>query len=1103
MEKPIFVAREQELDQLDGYLHQSIESQGSVCFVAGEAGSGKTALVNEFANRAQDRQRDLIVALGQCDSYTGSGDAYLPFREVLGLLTGDVESDLAKGKISTENANRLQNMLGFSGQALVELGPDLIGIFIPGAGLATRAAAYVAEKVGWLDKLDQLTKRKSEQKRQIISGIEQSHIFEQYVNVLNKLGTEHPLIIILDDLQWADSASIELLFHLGRRIEDNRILIIGTYRPEEVSIGRAGERHPLEKVLSEIKRYYGDVWIDLDRAMVKEGIHFVNTYLDTEPNQLGEGFRQALHHHTNGQPLFTIELLRDMQERGDLVKDEQDRWIEDPTLDWSDLPARVEGVIEERTGRLEGELRNALSVGSVEGEDFTAEVVARIQAADARYLITRLSGELEKQHRLVSAQGVKRIGSGEERLSLYRFQHNLFQTYLYGELDEVERVCLHEDVGNVLEELYGEQANEIAVQLARHFDEAGIPNKASHYLHMAGEHAAARFANDEALSYLARSLDLIPNDAIAEKYAILLDRERIYDILGSREAQAQDLESLEELADSLDDDLRHSEVALRQAHYFEITGDYPQAITIAQKAIQIAQDIENQEDEAVGYLIWGQVCFYQGNYEKAREQLEQTLTIARITGLHQVEADSLCSIGKVRSRQGDFSDAEAYCEQALQIYNQFGDLRGEAEVLQSLSANSLDKGDYSSALTHGHEALNIFRQVGYRKGEGNTLVNLGIIYAQTGDYTKGKFHLIESLNIHREVGDQAGEAACLNNLGNLANRQGEYAEAGDYFHQVLDICQQIGHRRGEGITLNNLGSVAEYQGEYAGALVYRQQALEIFRQIDDRNSEGLSLSNLGNLLRVLGDYTKARTYLDQALIISQEIGDRQTESISLKHLADLSRLQGDYSTARSYYDTCLQIFREIGDPKSECITLVYLGWLFHNMGDDEVALEYYKKGLKIGNELGDRSSQGCALTYLGHTYAAMGRFPDATDAYQQALTLRRELGEYNLTMESLAGIAYVLMVQEDMVNAQVQVEEILLYLENNTLDGTDEPLRVYQTCYRVLKANQDLRAPEVLTAAYHLLQDQASKISDDKLQRAYLENITLHQYLVDENAKIQ
>ena len=188
----------------------------------------------------------------------------------------------------------------------------------------------------------------------IAEALTQEHAFEQYVGILHGLATQRPLLIILDDLQWADTASINLLFHLSRRIARHQILIIGAYRADEVAFGRDGERHPLEKVLGELKRSFGNIWVELAQASEgSEGQEFVNALLDTEPNQLSEAFRQALFRQTGGHPLFMIELLREMQERDNLVQNEAGQWVEGANLNWWLLPAQVEGVLAERISRLE------------------------------------------------------------------------------------------------------------------------------------------------------------------------------------------------------------------------------------------------------------------------------------------------------------------------------------------------------------------------------------------------------------------------------------------------------------------------------------------------------------------------------------------------------------------------------------------------------------------------------------------------------------------------------------------------------------------------------------------------------------------------------
>src|SRR5690606_26189595 len=138
----------------------------------------------------------------------------------------------------------------------------------------------------------------------------------------------------------------------------------------------------------------GDVVIDLDEARKFNGRAFIDAFLDEEPNELGDDFREALVGHTGGHPLFTIELLRDLQERGDLLKDDRGAWVVGDRLSWDDLPSRVEGVIEERVARLDATSVRSLRVASVEGPQFTAEIVAKVQPAEVREVIRLLSGSL-------------------------------------------------------------------------------------------------------------------------------------------------------------------------------------------------------------------------------------------------------------------------------------------------------------------------------------------------------------------------------------------------------------------------------------------------------------------------------------------------------------------------------------------------------------------------------------------------------------------------------------------------------------------------------------------------------------------------------------
>lgn len=499
-----FVGRERELADLEERLDLTLRGNGQTCFIVGQAGSGKTALAQHLIERALAAEGELAVAAGACNAQTGIGDPYLPFREALTALSGEEHQPQEKQQGGPVNIARLRALAAISGRLLIEAAPDLVGLVVPGAGLAGRLGKAIAVSAGWTDDL----------KAQIRPGkardggvVEQSRIFEQYEAFLRRLSAQAPLILFLDDLQWADGPSIALLFHLARSLDDCRVMLLGAYRANDVAMGRDGGPHPLEAVVRELTRYAGDVTVDLDALPEEATRAFIDALVDREPNRLGPGFREAVFHKTGGLALFAVELLRALHERGVLARDADGAWVTVAPVDWEALPARVEGVIEERIARLDKDLYQMLTIASVEGETFAAEVIAGLRQEGVRQVLGRLTDELDKRHRLVTSQGLVRYDG--VRLSLHRFLHNLFQQYLYNNLSEAQRMYLHLDVGNALEALLQGQTEEIAAQLARHFEEAGLPDKAAAYRLQAGDRARRVSANAEAVEHLRKGLALV------------------------------------------------------------------------------------------------------------------------------------------------------------------------------------------------------------------------------------------------------------------------------------------------------------------------------------------------------------------------------------------------------------------------------------------------------------------------------------------------------------------------------------------------------------------------------------------------------------------
>jgi len=644
VETPVFVARTRELSKLNEHLSASISGKGGVVFVAGEAGSGKTALLQEFTRRAQEAYPDLLVAAGNCNAYTGIGDPYLPFREILEFLTGDVESRWAAGAITREHALRLWENVPIAAQALVEVGPDLIDTFIQRASLLERARSSVSGKQGWLNRLDAFLDRKPVTALSI-GALQQVNLYEQYVRVLRFLEQKNPVLLVLDDLQWVDAGSINLLFHLGRGLSGSRILILGAYRSEEVALGREGRRHPLEPLVNEFRRSFGEILLNLGQGFGQdESREFVNEVLDKEPNRLDESFREMLFRQTQGHPLFTIELLRGLQERGDILKDSEGCWVIGPSLDWDTLPARVEAAIQERISRLPEAMQRILEVASVEGEFFTAEVVARVRGSFEGEMLECLSGELNRKHRLIRAQSVQRVN--DRLISRYQFRHILSQKYLYANMDEVERVHLHERIGSTLEELYdGESdvAAAVAVQLALHFQEARKVDKAVKYLYLAGNNAINMSAYEEGVIHLTRGVELLekfpPSESRDEKeleFRISLAM-ALQGLAGGQLPRVRNAYlRARELCEKLNKQAELTQVLGGLSIFYYVHAEHHKAMELAFEALDLAQSIDDKYLVLLCRWYLGFINFCFGEFPRSFEYLRQVAEFYDHRQHHQI-----------------------------------------------------------------------------------------------------------------------------------------------------------------------------------------------------------------------------------------------------------------------------------------------------------------------------------------------------------------------------------------------------------------------------------------------------------------------------------
>jgi predicted ATPase/DNA-binding SARP family transcriptional activator len=629
--QPTFVARKEELQALTRNLTAAFTNHGRAVFVTGEAGSGKTMLVKEFSRRSQQIYPNMLTMYTNCNAFAGSIDSYLPFIDILRVLAGDIDTQWASGTVDQEQARRLWDALPVVIQVLMESGTNLIDRFIPASELLARARTLEHFQTNKLEKFIEQIASHTAESGPVSGSRRQSEIFEEVNRVLRVISHTYPLLFVIDDLQWADQDTVNLFFYLCRRLIGSRIMIIGAYRLEDTAVPLYSKPSPFLAAVRELQMTSGEAPIDLSHSDVHQ---FINELLDSEPNALDRDFRTSLEQHTAGIPLFTVELLFSLQERGDLIKDQAGNWITNAILDWETLPPRVEVVIAEQVEQLPIETQQILSIASIEGDEFSAEVISSLLNRPNEDVMAQLSGPLSKSHRIVIPLGVLRAGKKGNRLSRYRFRHHLFQSFFYSHHDIIERARLHEAIGEELEYIYLGQTAEIAVLLARHFECANLREKAATYLLQAGKKAQQLFANEEAIGDFKRGLNLIAflanspqRDNLELQLQIALGAPLVATQGYTSPELAQAYTRAHQLIDRCGDSADLFQVLSILKSYYNLRGDPINSRETADIMLRIAEKSGDSELHLIAATKMLTNTFYFGQWNEFRRYIDQTIRL--------------------------------------------------------------------------------------------------------------------------------------------------------------------------------------------------------------------------------------------------------------------------------------------------------------------------------------------------------------------------------------------------------------------------------------------------------------------------------------------
>jgi hypothetical protein len=494
------VGREAPLAELRAALERSCAGRRQVIFVTGEAGIGKTSLVDAFLDEvARSRVR---IARGQCPPQHGAGEAYLP---VLDALDGLCRAHGGAGLV---------------------------------AELARRAPTWLLQMPSLVDEV---------QRERLLAqslGATPQRMLREMVETIAALGADTPLVLVLEDLHWSDPATLDLVSALARRREPARLLLVGTYRPAEVIL----HQHPLRALKLDLQLY--GLGAELSLEFLSEDD--VRAALAARfGDEVATAFAALAFRWSDGNPLFLTTIGNHLLSSG-LVVRSGERFVPGRPVGGTviEIPESLRQMVEKRIERLPEAERAVLDAASVTGVEFSSVSVAAALERDPMDVEDVLAG-LARRAELVRAVGTEERPDGTVASRL-RFVHALYAEVLYDGIAPTRRAQLHRRIAIGEERSHGAAAARIAATLALHYDRGRDHVRAVKHLRQAAENAAQRSARREAAGFLGRALELVPRFAADERVPLeLAVRERrglLLHATGDLEGASAELAAVAELA---------------------------------------------------------------------------------------------------------------------------------------------------------------------------------------------------------------------------------------------------------------------------------------------------------------------------------------------------------------------------------------------------------------------------------------------------------------------------------------------------------------------------------------------------------------------------
>jgi DNA-binding SARP family transcriptional activator/tetratricopeptide (TPR) repeat protein len=679
-----FIGRQEILKQLVRYLDNARTGNSRVVMVSGESGIGKSRLLKEFTRRPLLRTR---VMVGQASPEMGS----MPYQPIIEAL-----------------------------RPLLSM-PDV---------LPHLHFSWLAEVSRLMPELAALVQ--SDRPPEVLeAGEARARIFEALSRIIFAFsGGGYTVLLCFDDLQWADSTTLDWLAYLGRRLLGQRLLILGSYR-----LGESDNLAELRQILARQANFTEIHLPGLDEEEVRRLMRKVGEVIKADRSQVGRLCRA-----TGGNPFFILETLRVLLESASSA---------DQTIDWDvfPLPDSVCQAVNFRLDKLHPHARQILEAGAILGQYFDFESI----------LLTAGRGEME------TLDGLDELVARQflvEKAAGYQFCHAIVQDAVYAGLTRWRRCRLHRRAGEALEKLRPGDT----LPLSWHFEQANEPSKSAGYLFKAGLAARAVYAHVEARNCFDRALGMLELEATSslspeamdtnrrQRIQVLYERGWALRLLGEMDTYTSDLEEVKRLAQDSDDPRALAHLHWQQAYNHRWFCRYDAARSAAEKGVRLSQEI--------GDPFLRAVC--------QRE------------------------LGMVARETGEYASAQIALEQSLKMFIHLQKITYSIHTLGNLSTLCTRMQEPERAMRLACQAMEICEQNNLRYERRVPLGDMGVAAAALGDLQKAQSLLQESLSIARQIADRTQEIFCQGHLGCVLAQDGQPAQAAGILKQALALSENVG-----------------------------------------------------------------------------------------------------------------------------------------------------------------------------------------------------------------------------------------------------------------------------------------------------------------------